>query len=356
MSVGTDRVASPGALRMALAFAVFLHHTTNFNLGMSAVLIFFVLSGYWVAAMWTHTYSKTALAYFTYLISRIWRVAPVFALCSAITWALLLWRGDAPDNVGGLMRQLFSNVMILGYNSLPFQANIPGWSLDIEMQFYLVAPVLIFLVSKNIRLLLLCVLISICSPWLGGSATVAPFLLFFGIGVASASHDLKPSRELAYGSLFMTLGVLFLCSMILVKDIMLDETQGPLLAFSSKTNLLIAVMMTPWALYTTRQTSGATDRMFGDLSYIFYLLHWSVLGALKTGEGTYADRILLCSEALVVIFVASYVIWRLFDRPINKLRSAWVSGRRVLGEPTRALEIEPAGLGSSAQPAAQPAM
>jgi len=82
--------------------------------------------------------------------------------------------------------------------------------------------------------------------------------------------------------------------------------------------LLIALMMTPWALYTTSQKTGPTDRMFGDLSYIFYLLHWSVLGAFKTGEGSYVDRLVLCSEALVLIFAASYVIWSQFDQPINR--------------------------------------
>ena len=332
MAMGTDRFASPGALRLTLAFAVFLHHTTSFNLGMSAVLIFFVLSGYWVAAMWKNTYSRTTSAYFTYLVSRVWRIAPVFALCSAIAWALLLWRGDAPVAFGGLMHQLFSNIMILGYSTLPFQANIPGWSLDVELQFYLIAPAIIFLISKNIHLLLICLLISAGAPWLGGSATVAPFLLFFGIGVAAASHELKPDRGFAYRALFTTLATIFLCSLIFAKDIMLGEKQE-LLAFSDKTNLLIAVMMTPWALYTTRQPSASTDRMFGELSYIFYLLHWSVIGALKTGEGSYTDRILLCSEAFVIILVASYLIWRLFDRPINKLRAAWVSGRLLTPSP-----------------------
>ncbi|MBI1980837.1 MAG: acyltransferase [Methylocystis sp.] len=341
--MGTDKFASPGALRLTLAFAVFLHHTTSFNLGMSAVLIFFVLSGYWVAAMWNKTYSKTTSAYFTYLVSRVWRIAPVFALCSAIAWALLFWRGEAPEAVGGLMRQLFSNIMILGYNSLPFQANIPGWSLDMELQFYLIAPAIIFLVSKNIHLLLLCLLISASAPWLGGSATVAPFLLFFGIGVAAASHELKPSRAFAYRSLFVTLAVLVLCLALLAKELYVGGAQGAMaLAFSSKTNLLIAATMTPWALYTTQQSSGAKDRMFGELSYIFYLLHWSVIGALKTGEGSYLDRALLCSEALVIIFVASYLIWRLFDRPINKLRASWVSGR-LLAEPAAPPLAAPVG-------------
>lgn len=324
--MGTDKIASPGALRLILAFAVFVHHTTSFNLGMSAVLIFFVLSGYWVAAMWKNTYSKTTSAYFTYLVSRVWRIAPVFALCSAIAWALLIWRGDAPVAFGGLMRQLFSNILILGYSSLPFQANLPGWSLDIELQFYLIAPALIFLLSRNIHLLLICLVVSAAAPQLGGSATVAPFLLFFGIGVAAASHELKPSSALAYRALNTTLATLFLCALIFAKDIMLGEKQD-LLAFSDKMNLAIAVMMTPWALYTTQQKSASSDRMLGELSYIFYLLHWSVIGALKTGEGAYTDRILLCAEALIVILVGSYAIWRLFDRPINRLRAAWVSGR-----------------------------
>ncbi len=350
MPDGSDKFASPGAFRLMLALVVFLHHTTNFNLGMSAVLIFFVLSGYWVAVMWAQIYSKTSSAYFTYLVSRIWRVAPVFALCSAISWALLLARGGAPDFVGGLWRQIFSNIMILGYSSLPFQVNIPGWSLDMEMQFYLVAPVLVFLVSKNIYAVLGCALFSLIFQRLGGSATVAPFLYFFAIGVASASHELKPSRGLAYASLSVTLAVLFLCFMVLVKDIMLDEPhRAPLLAFSSATNMLIALMMTPWALYTTRQKGGSKDRMFGDLSYIFYLLHWSVLGALKTGEGSYADQIVLCSEAFIVILAASYVIWSLFDRPINLWRSAWVSHRRSLRAPARAPGMDAMGVARGAQ-------
>ncbi len=332
MAVGTDKFASPGALRMALAFAVFVHHTTKFNLGMSAVLIFFVLSGYWVATMWTKTYSKTSLAYLTFLISRFWRVGPVFALCSAIAWALLWWRGVAPEDAGGLMRQIFSNVMILGYNSLSYQANVPGWSLDMEMQFYLVAPVIVFLVSRNIFALLGCIALSLLAPKFGGSATVLPFLYFFGIGVAAATHGLSPSRRLAYASLGATAVLLVAYAASFFVNVAGDPSQTQLLAFSSKANLLVAVMMTPWAIYTTKQKSGSTDRMFGDLSYIFYLLHWSVIGAIGTGEGSYVDRFVLCAEAFVVILVLSWLIWLLFDRPIGRVRAAWVAGRRIIAE------------------------
>jgi peptidoglycan/LPS O-acetylase OafA/YrhL len=350
MPTGSDKFASPGAFRLALALAVFLHHTTNFNIGLPAVLIFFVLSGYWVATMWAQIYSKTSASYFTYLTSRVWRVAPVFALCSAISWLLLVGRAGTPEGVGNVAHQIFSNVMILGYNSLPFQANIPAWSLDMEMQFYLIAPAVVFLVSKNIVVLFVCAAFTLFSHLIGGSTTVAPFLYFFGIGVAAASRGFMPDRRLAYGSLWATLATLLVFALILIKGLVFDEAhKAPLLAFGSASSFLIALMMAPWALYTTRQIGGANDRMLGDLSYIFYLLHWSVLGALRTGEGSYLDRILLCSEALIVIFLSSYVIWRLFDRPINKLRAAWVSSRRIL--PTQDREAPDFGGGAQTVPA-----
>ena len=313
-----------------MALAVFLHHSTGFNIGMSAVLIFFVLSGYWVAAMWTHTYAHTRAPYATYLISRVWRITPVFALCSLISWILLLGREGRPESIGNLAHQIFSNILILGYNSLPFQANVPGWSLDMEIQFYLVAPLIIFLISRSAYAVFICLLISVCSKWLGGGVTVAPFMYFFGVGVAAAILDLRPEPRLARASLLATLAIIAFCVLLLAKNMLFrDYAAPPLLTFSSRSNTLIAVTMIPWALYTVRQESSPQDRMLGDLSYIFYLLHWSVLGALQAGEGDYARRLLVCVFALALILAVSCFIWIFYDRPINRLRAQWVA-RRVL--------------------------
>jgi peptidoglycan/LPS O-acetylase OafA/YrhL len=328
MPAATDRLAAPGAFRFILASAVFLHHTTNFNLGMAAVLLFFVLSGYWVAKMWSETYSRTHAAYFTYLVSRGWRLVPVFALCSAISWALLFMRGALPPLSGDTLHQLFSNVLILGYNSLPYQANLPSWSLDMEVQFYFVAPLLIFLISKNMLLVLGCAFLSLLGAKLGGATTVAPFLYFFAIGVMAARHDLRPGRRLAYASLAATLALLAVSAGLLFNNLLTGDPHAAPLAFTSATNVVITLMLTPWALYTVRQRTGAEDRMFGDLSYILYLLHWSVLGALATGEGSYPERIALCLAAYLLVFAASYLIWVLFDRPINVMRGVWVATRR----------------------------
>ena len=330
LSHATDKLAHPGAFRMALALAVFLHHSTGFNIGMSAVLVFFVLSGYWVATMWAHTYAHTRAPYATYLISRVWRITPVFALCSLISWILLLVRQGRPDSVGNLAHQIFSNILILGYNSLPFQANVPGWSLDMEIQFYLVAPLIIFLISRSAYAVFVCLLISICSKWLGGGVTVAPFMYFFGIGVAAAILDLKPAPILARASLYATLAIIVFCLLLLGKNMIFREIDAPpLQAFSSRSNTLIAVSMIPWALYTVRQDSTPQDRMLGDLSYIFYLLHWSALGALHAGEGGNLHRLIICVFALILTLAASWLIWFFYDQPINRRRALWVAQRVV---------------------------
>ena len=43
---------------------------------------------------------------------------------------------------------IFSTVFFLGYAWLDYLPVAPAWSLDVEMQFYLVAPLLALLVAK----------------------------------------------------------------------------------------------------------------------------------------------------------------------------------------------------------------
>jgi peptidoglycan/LPS O-acetylase OafA/YrhL len=128
--------AAPGLFRLLLALIVFVHHTTRLGIGQAAVFIFFILSGFWISTMWIHRYSKTKNAYITYIISRIWRLLPVFVLCSAISWGMLLYRDSIPHFTESFVRQLVSNIFIFGYSSLLFQANVPAWSLESLLQNY----------------------------------------------------------------------------------------------------------------------------------------------------------------------------------------------------------------------------
>src|SRR5215469_4872256 len=131
----------PGVFRLSLALLVFLNHTSRVDLGFSAVLIFFLLSGYWIFSMWTTRYSKARQPYATFFVSRMWRLLPAFLLCSAIAWSLAILNDEVPP-LGNWLYQLVPNLIIIGYG-LDWQPNVPAWSLDIEVQFYLIAPLLI---------------------------------------------------------------------------------------------------------------------------------------------------------------------------------------------------------------------
>jgi peptidoglycan/LPS O-acetylase OafA/YrhL len=322
------RFAAPGLFRLALALLVFVHHVSRLNIGSAAVYIFFVLSGYWICTMWTVRYSKTRASYLTYLISRTWRLLPVFMLCSAITWVVLFSIGSIPNNIGSWFHQATSNLLLLGYNGLSFKPNVPSWSLDIEMQFYIIAPLLIILMSRSLWMLLVCALLSFGAYLLNATVTVAPFLIFFAIGVAAGSSKWRPDPRLAWGSLGVTLALIVLCIAGPFKGVLLGGANpGPLFVYNGAASVVVGLMMAPWALYTTGCKSPPSDRMYGDLSFIVYLLHWPVLRAITRADSAYGDRFMAIGEALIVVMIGSWLIWRLFDHPINKLRSNWVAGR-----------------------------
>lgn len=74
----------PGTFRLLLATIVVITHYSALNLGGTAVDLFFVLSGYWVTRMWNLKYSLLDRPYAVFMRSRVWRLAPIFWLCSGL--------------------------------------------------------------------------------------------------------------------------------------------------------------------------------------------------------------------------------------------------------------------------------
>lgn len=143
------RLILPGLFRLFLAFVVVIHHSFPLRLGAWAVAMFFILSGFWISRMWRASYSRKPSPYRTFVISRWWRIAPLFVAVQLIAAALVLggnsvvkpseisdwcWWATQPTVVGSTQ---FGRL-------LP-----PSWSLDVEMQFYLIAP---FVVAAAVML------------------------------------------------------------------------------------------------------------------------------------------------------------------------------------------------------------
>ena len=147
-STGSCLVLPPGLFRLCLAAVVVVDHTLPIQLGLAAVYLFFALSGYWVYAMWHQEYLKTRAPYATFLISRFWRLFPVYFLSLVILVLVASMFGKScldPPGLKklGLLRFYFSNLFLFGVARVKDKINLPAWSLDIEMQFYCIAPLLI---------------------------------------------------------------------------------------------------------------------------------------------------------------------------------------------------------------------
>lgn len=329
LCIGLGRLAwpsRPGAFRLWLALIVVIHHITRIELGKAPVLVFFALSGYWVRQVWTSRYSHCRRPWLTFLISRWWRVVPVTVLASALS-LLVYWALNHPDwaliEREGL-RQAVAPFVLLGYAQLAVKPLGPAWSLDVEMQFYLIAPLLIALVGRlsvlSVMLLgILCFLWGLEMHWV---SVLPVFLIFFLLGLLAARHEWRVSARVGGAAMVVAVVWVLLCALGPDRQRWLGEG-GDL---SSMLNLGLGVCLLPFALCSVTGKSDAADRPMGDCSFLLYLLHWPLVLVLRYGP--WSSAIVLMVGALIVP-LAVYGVWRWYDRPLDLMRAIWVKSRML---------------------------
>jgi peptidoglycan/LPS O-acetylase OafA/YrhL len=334
----------PGRFRLLLASVVVLHHYSHIALGNAAVLLFFALSGYWIQTMWVKTYSKSRRPYITFLTSRLWRLLPVFLLCSTLALFLvvalpLFW----PPRVGFPplgYDTLFSSFFLLGYSEASYQPLVPAWSIDIELQFYILAPLIIVALDRRFRLtafaLLVVNLLSL-DPFIG-ARHLGAFIIFFFVGMSTA-RGMMLSLYRPPMVRVSCAGVIILLSLAaLAPDLRGPVYQGDgsemILGYRviDLFSALVAVAALPLALSTVFRPTNATDRLMADISYSLYLVHWLPLivlthflpdlHALSTGF-----RLAALSSILFLVYSISTAVTLWFDRPLSAKRNRYVQLR-----------------------------
>lgn len=161
-------------MRFVAAFAVFLDHISSFPItknyfwpplgryGDTAVIIFFVLSGYVIAYV-TSTRENTLYKYATARIARIYSVVLIALLLTLILDNIglilnpefysiqkIMWK---PQSIEGYISSLFflNEYHVFNFNGISPGSNGPYWSLSFEVTYYLIAGLLIF-TKKRIAL------------------------------------------------------------------------------------------------------------------------------------------------------------------------------------------------------------
>jgi len=341
--------ARPGAFRLFLAFAVLVSHSSRFNLGSWAVYTFFVLSGYWIHRMWSDKYAGAAHPVRLFYGSRLLRILPLFWLVNLGACALLAaglqpaYAGPPVASWGGL-RSAAVNVLLLGYAELPLPQRALGvaWSLDVELQFYLAFPLLLYLCTRGrlgkyvlatIIVLGAAGLAAFLIPSDEGPTYLASFGLFFLAGAAAAHRDWTPGPRLAALSALVTAAIVAACWCSPMGRLLFENGKHgaveAYLHYQRSAQVALAVVTIPFALRTVRIPSGPRDRQLGELSFTLYLAHWPIMMVHTRyfEQLPPLQRIPSLAVAWAAVALLSWLLLRYFDQPLERWRRRWVAAR-----------------------------
>jgi peptidoglycan/LPS O-acetylase OafA/YrhL len=343
-------------IRAIAAWLVFFHHANpvmhsgtwpdrimrELHIGVS---IFFVLSGFLICLRYYESVSISRNWLGTYFRNRIARIYPAFFLLTTITW--ILFSVQSPTGLTGAMAgNYFLNISLLsGFSDQYYLTGIAqAWSLTVEECFYLLAPLFFILFRHQLARFFV--------PLLVLGSGFALMTIFRALGINGVFGGMKftmlftfPGRCMEFFAGVMlalwfmnyrmkevkesilpwrTLGGLAMICMAIAALVFFQ--QGNQLGVETSKGIAINNFFLPLGvvllfagLLTERspvQWLLATKAMeiAGKSSYVFYLIH---MGVFYTFFSYYV------SENIGILFillnVSAWLIWRLFEEPMNHL-------------------------------------
>jgi len=247
--------------------------------GGRGVLLFFAISGFILAQPFLrqHLLHGQAVSIKAFFKRRLTRLEPPYILSLLIyTLALAVYQ----RHVGPFMRPLLAHIVYL-HNFFPAlePINFVTWSLEVEVQFYILAPLLgcLYAIRSTtlrrgimVALILASALVQFRTHGIA-SWNLPGELQFFMVGFLLA--DLRATRTESTTSNWWDL-------VSLVVWIAIFATPGRFIAFSLPLLILLAYLATfngPWSRQLFR-TPGIA--LTGGMCYSFYLMHMLVINIL----------------------------------------------------------------------------
>ncbi len=296
-------IAPPGAFRLLLATAVAISHVSRFEIGHLSVLLFFYLSGYWTAKIWVTKFNAENII--KYYISRYLRIFPLFLIATI---------------AGSILRQQplrLVNFTLLGTATAGTDPTGVSWSLDIELQFYLLLPVIVAGLSSRWRTwtIALVALAGVAGWYLeshAGLHTVAKYLPVFTLGAATFLRAFKPSTGMASASL---VAFVAMTGITMLTPFFIKSADKP---FDLEVwSFFWLLPLIPYVARSLSVRSSPLDRHLGNLSYPFYLVHFISIALITQAFGSSLPA---KGFALALAAAAALAIYWMVDRPIDAWR------------------------------------
>ena len=368
-----DRFPQLDGLRGLLAVYVAFHHLIMFCgipfLGVAALLgrgekavhVFIILSGFVIF----HLLHKSGMGWWTFMVRRFFRLWPLLAVAVILAsfvapLEVQVWQHGPPETAFRQERIIhfmdhpapfLTSTLLIVHGMIPefllpnAHANIlpPAWSIGLEWQFYLIAPLCLWLARSGKTWLLVLGILVLALGAAGGErwkawndAFLPAYTGYFAIGAFchAAWRQMQKSMSSA------TLGTVafMLATIVWSKDTALILWSFALLsalpaghAFDALIRPLRSLLASRWLVW------------IGDRSYSIYLLHWPLMMVIvwclqDAAWAAHSKWALFAVSSLVatpVVLIASHLTYTFVELPFIQLsrkvtrRPAAISGVEV---------------------------
>jgi len=351
-------------------------HVGLFELGARGVELFFTISGFVLAAPFVSQYLRggARVRLGAYFLRRITRLEPPYLIALLLTFVMWLLISDlTPARLAPhlLASSLYVHTIVFGTTSTIM---LVAWSLEIEVQFYILMPLiaLIFLIRnpwlRRGILLAAMVGVTLCQPinlpaigryfldrdlllenpvWY---QHIGNYIQFFLAGILLAdiyvvNWNSNPARNAKWGDLVWLTGWPLLVGAVLVIQQAASHSWPELADRLSVINPRVARLAFPlliFGLYAAAFRSTIVRRLIslpliatiGGMCYSIYLVHLQIIQVVGLALEGIFRRMHLVSQMLVefalltpVIVIICAIFYRLIERPC--MRRDWP--RRLWG-------------------------
>jgi peptidoglycan/LPS O-acetylase OafA/YrhL len=339
------------ALRALAIVAVVANHVAPNFLpgGFLGVDVFFVISGYVISKVITGNVDKKGFLSDFYA-KRFARITPLFTVVILFGTILSVIFIDPLSisywtNITTSLSSIFglSNIFLVLEQSNYFSSlsnyNVftHTWSLCVEMQFYLLFPI-IFIMTKRLGkirrekvtyavILFSCVLSFALFVYLYNKNPMFSYYLmptrFWEFGAGSLSFYLGKKitiNSFKIGHQLLVISIFAACIMMMISDRYILYT-APLIVLS----ISIALVLIGFSNTSRALHKNFVLQLIGKLSYSVYLWHWVIISIFRWTIGI---NILNSALAVVITVAISVVSNRLVEIPskrfLNRQKSKWV--------------------------------
>jgi peptidoglycan/LPS O-acetylase OafA/YrhL len=321
-----------GTFRYILAALVLMGHVFAYrpvNVGVAAVVNFFVVSGYVMTLLIRNNYPRLGKPTLYFYADRFLRIFPQYLLYVLITQICLLYIPFAFFSL--FFRGEFSpgffllNVLIVPVNyffvSPAFYTRLlvpPAWSLGLEEQFYWLFPPLVFKpwIGRALTLLSAIVFATAVGDFINGEIwgfRLLPGVLFmFMMGKNLADFNATRSKEALWTSVAL---YLFCVVMLVCVSFQWEPLEGYVIH-----ELIGLVAGYPVIALLSKLPRRKWDESIGHCSYGVFLNHVLIVNLMAHFRFFMGDLHEIAAVALVLSTVASFASYHLVEKFVSRFR------------------------------------